>query len=80
MSALQIDSEEFDRHETVARTNGIEIATTAPARRPRATRLTATTIAMASHRASMKSFTGVLNRDGLFTERSSVRSRRASSP
>ena len=42
---------------TAASTSGIEIATTAPARRPRLTRLTASTMATASHSASMNSST-----------------------
>ena len=42
---------------TMASTSGIEIATTAPARTPRLIRLTASTMAMASHRASMNSST-----------------------
>ena len=42
---------------TAARTSGIESATTAPARRPSAARLTARTMAIASHSASMKSAT-----------------------
>ena len=42
---------------TAARTSGIERATTAPARMPRAKRLTPRTIAIASHRAFMNSFT-----------------------
>ena len=42
---------------TAASTSGIEIATTAPARRPRLTRLTPSTMATASHSASMNSST-----------------------
>ena len=40
---------------TIPSTRGIENATTAPARKPRLRRLTASTIAIASHRASMNS-------------------------
>ena len=42
---------------TMASTSGIATATTAPARRPRLTRLTARTMATASHRASRNSST-----------------------
>ena len=42
---------------TAASTSGIARATTAPARRPRLTRLTASTMATASHSASMNSST-----------------------
>ena len=42
---------------TAASTSGIDSATTAPARTPRLSRLTPSTMAIASHRASMKSST-----------------------
>ena len=42
---------------TMARTSGIDSATTLPARTPRETKLTSSTMAMASHRASMNSST-----------------------
>ena len=42
---------------TMASTSGIEMAMMAPARRPRLIRLTARTIAIASHSASMNSST-----------------------
>ena len=42
---------------TAASTSGIDSATTAPARRPRLSRLTPSTMAIASHRASMNSST-----------------------
>ena len=40
---------------TIASTSGIDNATTAPARSPRLTKLTASTMAIASHNDSMKS-------------------------
>ena len=49
---------------TAASTSGIEHATTAPARTPRLIKLTASTMPIASHSASMKSSTAALTTFG----------------